>query len=47
MRGARRSDVTQVHLLSAMSEGGLVLAQWEVDAKNNEIAAFGPPGSSS
>jgi hypothetical protein len=37
VRGARRSDGTQVHLLSAMSEGGLVLAQREVDAKSNEV----------
>jgi hypothetical protein len=42
VRGARRSDGTQVHLLSAMSEGGLVLAQREVDAKSNEITAFRP-----
>ncbi|MGW0391092.1 ISAs1 family transposase [Streptomyces sp. NPDC003042] len=42
VRGARRSDGTQVHPLSAMSEGGLVLAQREVDAKTNEITAFRP-----
>ncbi|MGK5448328.1 ISAs1 family transposase [Streptomyces radiopugnans] len=42
VRGARRPDGTQVHLLSAMSEGGLILAQREVDAKSNEITAFRP-----
>jgi predicted transposase YbfD/YdcC len=42
VRGARRTDGTQVHPLSALNEGGLVLAQREVDAKSNEITAFRP-----
>lgn len=42
VRGAHRPDGTRVHLLSAMSESGLILAQWEVDAKSNEITAFRP-----
>ncbi len=42
VRGARRPDGTQVHLLSAMSGGGLVLAQREIAAKTNEITVFQP-----
>jgi hypothetical protein len=42
VRGAVRADGTQVHLLTAMSESGLVLAQPEADAKTNEISAFRP-----
>ncbi|MCX5097273.1 ISAs1 family transposase [Streptomyces sp. NBC_00365] len=42
VRGARRADGTQVHLLAAMTGTGLVAAQHEVDAKTNEIAVFRP-----
>jgi hypothetical protein len=42
VRGAVRADGTQVHLLSAMSGRGLVLAQHEVNAKTNEITVFQP-----
>jgi predicted transposase YbfD/YdcC len=42
-RGARRSDGTQVHLLSALDTStGIVLAQVTVNAKSNEIPAFKP-----
>jgi predicted transposase YbfD/YdcC len=43
MRGARRPDGTQVHLLSALDTStGIVLAQVTVAAKSNEIPAFTP-----
>lgn len=42
MRGARRTDSTQVHLLAAMTGTGLVTAQREVDGKTNEITVFQP-----
>lgn len=42
MRGARRIDGTQVHLLAAMTATGLVTAQREVDGKTNEITVFRP-----
>ncbi|MFD7710538.1 ISAs1 family transposase [Streptomyces sp. NPDC059786] len=40
VRGARRTDGTQVHLLAAMTGTGLVTAQREVDGKSNEITVF-------
>ncbi|MEU9179937.1 ISAs1 family transposase [Streptomyces sp. NPDC048550] len=42
IRGARRADGTQVHLLAAMTVTGLVTAQREVDSKTNEITVFRP-----
>lgn len=43
LRGARRADGRQVHLLSALDTStGIVLAQVTVDAKSNEIPAFAP-----
>ncbi|SEM21333.1 ISAs1 family transposase [Streptacidiphilus jiangxiensis] len=42
IRGARRTDGTQVHLLAAMTGTGLVTAQREVDSKTNEITVFRP-----
>jgi hypothetical protein len=43
LRGARRSDGRQVHLLSALDTStGIVLAQVTVSAKSNEIPAFAP-----
>ncbi|MGY4921912.1 ISAs1 family transposase [Streptomyces sp. 900105755] len=42
LRGAIRADGRRVHLLSALRDDGLVLAQREVDAKSNEITAFRP-----
>ncbi|MBM0229062.1 ISAs1 family transposase, partial [Micromonospora sp. ATA51] len=43
LRGARRSDGGQVHLLSALDTStGIVLAQVTVSAKSNEIPAFAP-----
>ncbi|MEV3999403.1 transposase family protein [Streptomyces halstedii] len=42
VRGARRTDGTQVHLLAAMTGTGLVTAQREVDRKTNEITVFPP-----
>lgn len=43
LRGARRADGTQVHLLSALDTStGIVLAQVTVNAKSNEIPAFAP-----
>lgn len=42
MRGARRTDGTEVHLLVAMTGTGLVTAQREVDATTNEITVFQP-----
>ncbi|KOG55389.1 transposase [Streptomyces virginiae] len=42
VRGARRSDGTQVHLLAAMTGTGLVAAQREVGSKTNEITVFRP-----
>nr|WP_269432025.1 ISAs1 family transposase [Saccharothrix sp. ST-888] len=42
VRGARRADGTQVHLLAAMTGAGLVTAQREVDSKTNEITLFRP-----
>jgi predicted transposase YbfD/YdcC len=41
VRGARR-DGTQVHLLAAMTDTGLVTAQREVGSKTNEITVFKP-----
>jgi DDE_Tnp_1-associated/Transposase DDE domain len=43
LRGARRDDGRQIHLLSALDTStGIVLAQVTVDAKSNEIPAFAP-----
>ncbi|MFJ9152342.1 ISAs1 family transposase [Streptomyces sp. NPDC102270] len=42
LRGAIRSDGRCVHLISALRDDGIVLAQREVDAKSNEITAFRP-----
>ena len=43
LRGARRADGRQVHLLSALDTStGIVLAQVTVSAKSNEIPAFAP-----
>jgi predicted transposase YbfD/YdcC len=43
LRGARRDDGRQVHLLSALDTStGIVLAQVTIDAKSNEIPAFTP-----
>lgn len=42
VRGARRPDGTQVHLLAAMTTGGQVIAQREVGSKTNEITVFKP-----
>ncbi|QIZ02242.2 ISAs1 family transposase [Streptomyces sp. S1D4-11] len=42
VRGARRTDGTQVHLLAAMTGTGLVTAQREVVGKTNEITVFRP-----
>jgi len=43
VRGARRADGSQVHLLSALDTStGIVLAQVTVSAKSNEIPAFTP-----
>lgn len=43
LRGARRPDGSQVHLLSALDTStGIVLAQVTVAAKSNEIPAFAP-----
>jgi predicted transposase YbfD/YdcC len=43
LRGARRADGSQVHLLSALDTStGIVLAQVTVNAKSNEIPAFTP-----
>lgn len=42
MRGARRADGTQVHLLAAMTGTGRVTAQHEVGGKTNGIAVFRP-----
>jgi predicted transposase YbfD/YdcC len=43
LRGARRDDGRQIHLLSALDTStGIVLAQVTVDAKSNEIPAFTP-----
>ncbi|MFK4548295.1 putative transposase YbfD/YdcC [Streptomyces tendae] len=42
VRGARRTDGTQAHLLAAMTDAGLVIAQREVDGKTNEITVFRP-----
>jgi predicted transposase YbfD/YdcC len=42
VRGARRPDGTQGHLLAAMTGTGLVTAQRDVDGKTNEITAFHP-----
>lgn len=42
VRGARRADGAQVHLLAAMSGIGYILAQREVGAKTNEITSFRP-----
>lgn len=43
VRGARREDGSQVHLLSAvLQSSGLTVAQLEVDSKSNEIPAARP-----
>ncbi|MER8233033.1 ISAs1 family transposase [Streptomyces sp. NPDC094049] len=42
VRGARRADGTQVHLLAAMTCTGLVATQREVGFKTNEITVFKP-----
>jgi predicted transposase YbfD/YdcC len=43
LRGARRADGRQVHLLSALDTStGVVLAQITIAAKSNEIPAFTP-----
>ncbi|MEV7225893.1 ISAs1 family transposase [Polymorphospora sp. NPDC051019] len=43
LRGARRADGSQVHLLSALdTTTGIVLAHVTVSAKSNEITAFAP-----
>ncbi|MFC8720453.1 ISAs1 family transposase, partial [Kitasatospora sp. NPDC057198] len=42
VRGARRADGMQVHLLAAMTRTGLVTAQREVGSKTNEITVFRP-----
>jgi len=43
LRGARRADGSQVHLLSALDTStGIILAQVTVSAKSNEIPAFTP-----
>jgi predicted transposase YbfD/YdcC len=42
LRGALRADGRPVHLISALRNDGIVLAQREVDAKHNEITAFRP-----
>ncbi|MEU2869772.1 ISAs1 family transposase [Streptomyces olivoreticuli] len=42
LRGAIRADGRCVHLISALRDDGIVLAQREVDAKSNEITAFRP-----
>ncbi|MGX4657924.1 ISAs1 family transposase [Micromonospora sp. SCSIO 07396] len=43
LRGARRADGRQVHLLSALdTTTGIVLAQVTVDTKSNEITSFAP-----
>ena len=43
LRGARRADGSQIHLLSALDTStGIVLAQVTVHAKSNEIPAFAP-----
>jgi hypothetical protein len=40
LRGARREDKSQVHLLSLVLQGsGITIAQTEVDSKSNEIPA--------
>ncbi|WP_330301562.1 MULTISPECIES: ISAs1 family transposase [unclassified Streptomyces] len=42
LRGAIRADGRCVHLISALRDDGIVLAQREVDARSNEITAFRP-----
>ncbi|MEK2474040.1 ISAs1 family transposase [Streptomyces noursei] len=42
LRGAIRTGGRCVHLISALRDDGIVLAQREVDAKSNEITAFRP-----
>ncbi|GGW98269.1 ISAs1 family transposase [Streptomyces lomondensis] len=42
LRGAMRADGRRIHLISALRDDGIVLAQREVDAKSNEITAFRP-----
>ncbi|MQY40275.1 ISAs1 family transposase ISBli27 [Streptomyces sp. RB17] len=42
VRGARRTDGVQVHLLAAMTRTGLVTAQRDVGSKSNEITVFKP-----
>jgi hypothetical protein len=49
VRGAGRSDGTQVHLLATMTATGLVTAQREVDGRTIEITALSayPPSPTS
>lgn len=43
LKGARREDGTQVHLLSAvLHSSGITIAQSEIDSKSNEIPAAAP-----
>ncbi|MFJ8036549.1 ISAs1 family transposase [Streptomyces sp. NPDC096032] len=42
LRGALRADGRCVHLISALRDDGILLAQREVDAMHNEITAFRP-----
>ncbi|BCB86983.1 ISAs1 family transposase [Phytohabitans suffuscus] len=43
LRGARRGDGSQIHLLSALDTStGIVLAQITIATKSNEIPAFAP-----
>ncbi|MFF7098245.1 hypothetical protein ACFY9A_38595 [Streptomyces rubradiris] len=42
VRGARRPDGTQVHLLAAMTGIGQIIAQREISSKTNEITVFKP-----
>src|SRR5487761_421639 len=42
LRGARRDDGTTRILLSAVSPGGVTLAQREIPAKTNEVPEIGP-----
>ncbi|MEU6393950.1 hypothetical protein [Streptomyces sp. NPDC046939] len=43
VRGARRTDGTQVHPLAAMTGTGLATAQRDVDVTTNEITVSQPP----
>jgi len=42
LRGARRDDGTTRILLSAVTPGGVTLAQREIPAKTNEVPEIGP-----